>query len=103
MRKLPDEQIKAIQDKAKELMELVDKADCRLIAYLDGGDWGFGLKVVPCEVEMGDSGVYNEEESEEAEAIDGDELQTTGLYGTVCNCEINHLYEEGECNDPYDF
>ena len=101
MRKLPDEQIKAIQDKAKELMDLVDKADCRLIAYLDGCDWGFGLKVVPLEVEMGERGIYKEKEDEEA--IDGGELQTTGLYGTVCNCEINSLYEEGECQDPYNF
>ena len=50
MRKIPDEQIKAIQEKAKELRDLVDKADCRLIAYLDGSDWGFDLKVVPYEV-----------------------------------------------------
>ena len=53
MRKIPDEQIKAIQKKAKELRDLVDKADCRLIAYFDGCDWGFSLKVVPIEVEMG--------------------------------------------------
>lgn len=104
MRKIPDEQIKAIQEKAKELRDLVDKADCRLIAYLDGcGDWGFGLKVVPIEVEMGERGIYNEKDDTEAEPIDGDELQTTGLYGTVCNCEINSLYEEGECQDPYNF
>ena len=50
MRKIPDEQIKAIQEKAKELRDLVDKADCRLIAYLDGCDWGFDLEVVPNEV-----------------------------------------------------
>ena len=103
MRKVPEEQIKAIQDKAKELMELVDKADCRLIAYLDGCDWGFGLKVVPCEVEMGERGIYKEKDDEEAESIDSDELQTTGIYGTVCNREINSLYEEGECADPYNF
>jgi len=82
-------------------MELVGKADCRLIAYLDGSDWGFGLKVVPCEVEMGEYPI--EKGDSEAEAIDGDELQTTGIYGTVCNCEINSLYEEGECQDPYKF
>ena len=87
MRKLPEEQIKAIQDKAKELMELVDKADCRLIAYLDGSE----------------RGIYNEKDDVEAESIDSDELQTTGIYGTVCNCEINSLYEEGECQDPYNF
>ena len=103
MRKIPDEQIKAIQEKAKELRDLVDKADCRLIAYLDGGDWGFGLKVVPIEVEMGKRGIYKEKTDSEAEPIDSGELQTTGLYGTVCNGEINSLYEEGECDDPYNF
>jgi hypothetical protein len=103
MRKIPDEQIKAIQEKAKELSDLVDKADCRLIAYLDGMDWGFDLKVVPREVEMGERGIYKEKDDAEAESIDSGELQTTGLYGTVCNCEINSLYEEGECQDPYDF
>mgnify|MGYP003401355088 CR=1 FL=1 len=103
MRKIPDEQIKAIQKKAKELRDLVDKADCRLIAYFDGCDWGFSLKVVPIEVEMGERGIYKEKGDEEAEPIYGDELQTTGLYGTVCNTEINSLYEEGECDDPYNF
>ena len=102
MRKIPDEQIKAIQEKAKELRDLVDKADCRLIAYFDGCDWGFSLKVVPIEVEMGERGIYKEN-GDEAEPIYGDELQTTGLYGTVCNCEINSLYEENECYDPYNF
>jgi hypothetical protein len=52
---------------------------------------------------MGERGIYKEKDDEEAEPIDGGELQTTGLYGTVCNCEINSLYEEGECEDPYDF
>ena len=103
MRKIPDEQIKAIQEKAKELRDLVDKADCRLIAYFDGCDWGFSLKVVPIEVEMGERGIYKEKGDEEAEPIYCDELQTTGLYGTVCNTEINSLYEEGECDDPYNF
>ena len=103
MRKIPDEQIKAIQKKAKELRDLVDKADCRLIAYFDGCDWGFSLKVVPIEVEMGERGIYKEKDDEEAEPIYGDELQTTGLYGTVCNTEINSLYEEGECDNPYNF
>ena len=103
MRKIPDEQIKAIQKKAKELRDLVDKADCRLIAYFDGCDWGFSLKVVPIEVEMGERGIYKEKGDEEAEPIYGDELQTTGLYGTVCNTEINSLYEEGECDDPSNF
>ncbi len=103
MRKIPDEQIKAIQEKAKELRDLVDKADCRLIAYFDGCDWGFSLKVVPIEVEMGERGIYKEKGDEEAEPIYGDELQTTGLYGTVCNTEINSLYEEGECDNPYNF
>lgn len=103
MRKIPDEQIKAIQEKAKELRDLVDKADCRLIAYFDGCEWGFDLKVVPIEVEMGDRGIYKEKDDEEVEPIYGDELQTTGLYGTVCNTEINSLYEEGECQDPYNF
>jgi len=103
MRKIPDEQIKAIQEKAKELRDLVDKADCRLIAYIDGCDWGFDLKVVPYEVEMGERGIYKEKDDAEAEPIDSGELQTTGLYGTVCNCEINSLYEENECFDPYNF
>ena len=103
MRKIPDEQIKAIQKKAKELRDLVDKADCRLIAYFDGCDWGFSLKVVPIEVEMGERGIYKEKDDEEAEPIYGDELQTTGLYGTVCNSEFNSLYEEGECDNPYNF
>lgn len=103
MRKIPDEQIKAIQKKAKELRDLVDKADCRLIAYFDGCDWGFSLKVVPIEVEMGERGIYKEKGDEEAEPIYVDELQTTGLYGTVCNTEINSLYEEGECDNPYNF
>ena len=103
MRKIPDEQIKAIQKKAKELRDLVDKADCRLIAYFDGCDWGFSLKVVPIEVEMGERGIYKEKDDEEAEPIYVDELQTTGLCGTVCNTEINSLYEEGECDDPYNF
>lgn len=103
MRKIPDEQIKAIQEKAKELRDLVDKADCRLIAYFDGCEWGFDLKVVPIEVEMGDRGICNEKDDTEAEPIYGDELQTTGLYGTVCNTDINSLYEEGECDDPYNF
>ena len=103
MRKIPDEQIKAIQKKAKELRNLVDKADCRLIAYFDGCDWGFSLKVVPIEVEMGERGIYKEKDDKEAEPIYGDELQTTGLYGTVCNTEINSLYEEGECDNPYNF
>ena len=103
MRQIPEDQLKAIQAKARELKELVEKADCRLIAYLDGCDWGFGLKVVPREVEMGERGIYKENDDEEAEPIDSDKLQTTGIYGTVCNCEINSLYEEGECEDPYNF
>ena len=103
MRQIPEDQLKAIQAKARELEELVEKADCRLIAYLDGCDWGFGLKVVPREVEMGERGIYKENDDEEAEPIDSDKLQTPGIYGTVCNCEINSLYEEGECEDPYNF
>lgn len=103
MRKIPEDKIKAIQAKAEELKALVDEADCRLIAYLDGCDWGFGLKVVPREVEMGECGIFNEKDGKDAEPIDSAELQTTGIYGTVCNCEINSLYEEGECEDPYEF
>ena len=52
---------------------------------------------------MGERGIYKENGDEEAEPIYCDELQTTGLYGTVCNTEINSLYEEGECDDPYNF
>lgn len=103
MRQIPEDKIKAIQAKTDELKALVDEADCRLIAYLDDCDWGFDLKVVPNEVEMGERGIYKEKEDEEAEPIDSAKLQTTGLYGTVCNCEINNLYEEGECVDPYNF
>ena len=52
---------------------------------------------------MGERGIYNEKDDTEAEPIDDGELQTTRLYGTVCNREINSLYEEGECDDPYNF
>ena len=103
MRQIPEDKLKAIQAKAEELKALVDEADCRFIAYLDGCDWGCGLKVVPREVEMGEQGIHIEDKDEEAEPIDGEQLQTTGIYATVCNCEINSLYEEGECEDPYEF
>ena len=97
MRQIPDDQLKAIQAKASELEELVDKAGCRLICLMGSYDWGVGIKVVPCEVEMGEYGV------DDAEPIDESELQTTGLYATVCSTEINSLYEEGKCENPYHF
>lgn len=97
MRKLSDETIKAIQDKASELKELVDKAGCRLICTLGSDSWGVGIKVVPDEVEMGECGIG------EAEPIDTWDLQTTGLFATVLNTEINSLYEEGQCEDPVAF
>ena len=103
MRKIPEEQLKAIQEKAKELRDLVDKAECRLICHLGECDWGVGIKVVPYEVEMGERGIYKENDDTEAEPIDTDELQSTGLYATVLNTEINSLYEAGECRDPYNF
>ena len=37
MRKIPDEQIKAIQEKAKELRDLVDKADKALYSAKENG------------------------------------------------------------------
>ena len=97
MRKIPEGQLKAIQAKARELEELVDKADCRLICRLGSNDWGVGIKVVPNEVEMGEYGV------DDAEPIDDCDLQTTGLYATVYSTEINSLYEEGKCETPYHF
>ncbi len=97
MRQIPEDQIKAIQAKARELEELVDNAGCRLICLLGSDDWGVGIKVVPCEVEMGEYGV------DDAEPIDTFDLQTTGLYATVCSTEINSLYEEGKCESPYHF
>ena len=100
MRKIPEEQIKAIQDKAKELNDLVAKADCRFIAYSDGSDWDFSLKVVPCEVEMGENGVVDDD-GHEAEPIDSSELQDTEIYGTICSAEFNHLWESGECAESY--
>jgi hypothetical protein len=97
MRKIPNKRIKAIQDKAKELMELVNKEGCRLICRLGSDDWSVGIKVVPTEVEMGEYG------HDDAEPIDNDELQTTGLFATVLNTEIYSLFEEGKCEDPYKF
>lgn len=97
MRQIPDDQLKAIQEKASELEELVKKANCRLICRLGCDDWSVGIKVVPCEVEMGEYGV------DDAEPIDTCDLQTTGLYATVLNTEINSLYEEGKCEKPYHF
>jgi len=103
MRIIPEDQLKAIQEKAKELEELVDKAGCRLICHLGSDDWGVGIKVVPEEVEMGEYGKTDEQTGEEAEPIDTWDLQSTGLYATVLNTEINSLYEEGQCEDPYHF
>jgi len=97
MRKIPDKRIKAIQKKAKELMELVDKEGCRLICTLGSDDWSVGIKVVPDEVEMGEYG------KDGVEPIDTWDLQTTGLFATVLSTEINSLYEEGECETPYKF
>lgn len=97
MRQIPEDQLKAIQAKARELEELVDKADCRLICLMGSDDWDVGIKVVPNEVEMGEYGVGD------AEPIDTFNLQSTGLYATVCSTEINSLYEEGTCEDPYHF
>ena len=34
MRRIPDEQIKPIQEPANELRDLMDKAACRLIPYI---------------------------------------------------------------------
>lgn len=97
MRQIPEDQLKAIQAKARELEELVEKADCRLICRLGSDDWSVGIKVVPNEVEMGEYGV------DDAEPIDDFDLQTTGLYATVLSTEINSLYEEGQCESPYHF
>lgn len=100
MRKLSEETLKKIQDKASELMDLIRAENCRLVAHGDQMDWGFGLKVVPCELEMGDRGVEDETTGEEAESIDLGELQTTGLYGVILDTEVNSMYEEGKCADP---
>lgn len=100
MRKLSEETLKKIQDKASELMDLIRAENCRLIAHSNHMDWGFGLKVVPCELEMGDRGVDDEATGEEAESIDLGELQTTGLYGVILDTEVNSMYEEGKCTDP---
>ena len=100
MRKLSDETLKKIQDKASELMDLIRAENCRLIAHSDHMGWSFGLKVVPCELEMGDRGAEDEKTGEEAESIDVGELQTTGLYGVILDTEVNSMYEEGQCADP---
>lgn len=100
MRKLSEETLKKIQDKASELMDLIRAENCRLVAHGDSMDWGFGLKVVPREVEMGERGVCDPKTEEEAESIDTGELQTTGLYGVILDTEVNSLYEEGKCFDP---
>lgn len=97
MRQIPEDQLKAIQAKASELEELVDKANCRLICRLGSDDWSVGIKVVPREVEMGECGV------DDAEPIDECDIQSTGLFATVLNTEINSLYEEGQCERPYKF
>lgn len=97
MRQIPEDQLKAIQAKARELEELVDKADCRLICRLGSDDWSVGINVVPNEIEMGEYGV------DDAEPIDDFDLQSTGLYATVYSTEVNSLYEEGQCESPYKF
>lgn len=103
MRQIDDAKLKEIQAKAEELMSLVNGANCRLVAYMDEYSWDFDLKLVPNEVEMGERGIYKENEDSEAEPVDLCDIPATGVYGTILNTEINSLYEEGECADPYNF
>ena len=99
MRKLSEETLKKIQDKASELMDLIRAENCRIIAHSDHTDWSTDLKVVPCELEMGDRGV-EDENGEEADSIDTGELQSLGLYGVILDTEVNSMYEEGQCAEP---
>lgn len=100
MRKLSEETLKKIQEKASELMDLIRAENCRLIAHSDHTGWSTDLKVVPCELEMGDRGVVDPTTEEEAESIDTGELQSLGLYGVILDTEVNSMYEEGKCFDP---
>lgn len=100
MRKLSEETLKKIQDKASELMDLIRAENCRIIAHSDHVGWSTDLKVVPCELEMGERGVYDAKADEEAESIDVGELQSLGLYGVILDTEVNSMYEEGQCVDP---
>lgn len=100
MRKLSDETLKKIQDKASELMDLIRAENCRIIAHTDHTGWSTDLKVVPCELEMGERGVYDEKKEEEAESIDSSELPSLGLYGVILDTEVNSMYEENQCADP---
>lgn len=100
MRKLSEETLKKIQDKASELMDLIRAENCRIIAHSDHVGWSTDLKVVPCELEMGDRGVEDETTGEEAESIDTGDLQSLGLYGVILDTEVNSMYEEGKCAEP---
>lgn len=100
MRKLSEETLKKIQDKASELMDLIRAENCRIIAHSDHVGWSTDLKVVPCELEMGERGVYDVKADEEAESIDVGELQSLGLYGVILDTEVNSMYEENQCFDP---
>ncbi len=100
MRKLSEETLKKIQDKASELMDLIRAENCRLIARNDHTGWDFELKVVPCELEMGTRGVYDAKADEEVKGIDTGELQTTGIYGVILDTDVNSMYEENKCFDP---
>jgi len=100
MRKLSEETLKKIQDKASELMDLIRAENCRIIAHSDHVGWSTDLKVVPCELEMGERGVYDAKADEEAESIDVGELQSLGLYGVILDTEVNSMYEENQCVDP---
>lgn len=100
MRKLSEETLKKIQDKASELMDLIRAENCRIIAHSDHMGWSTDLKVVPCELEMGERGVYDAKADEEAESIDVGELQSLGLYGVILDTEVNSMYEENQCFDP---
>lgn len=100
MRKLSEETLKKIQGKASELMDLIRAENCRIIAHSDHVGWSTDLKVVPCELEMGERGVYDAKADEEAESIDVGELQSLGLYGVILDTEVNSMYEENQCFDP---
>ena len=100
MRKLSEETLKKIQGKASELMDLIRAENCRIIAHSDHVGWSTDLKVVPCELEMGERGVYDAKADEEAESIDVGELQSLGLYGVILDTEVNSMYKENKCFDP---